>query len=266
MSVKRKHLGDITAAASNDLISSRSCRPRHDSPSNKTPKLPTSPQSTGTHKPLIVSTAQKSVKTFSAAWGDSQRKLPVTCPELVWAFYEWIAERHRLSVCTPNEREAVFEASDRVLKQHMYCNVYRIQDRGTQFLLAEVLAKGPQDLYELVFRLLIYRVFNKIATWKHLVNSHFGPTLTWKDFNIDQYVDVLENRPDSHGALYTGAYQVTSSKELGNDSPLHVLHLRFIHVAMSSGLPARLAGCRYYIDAYNLLLQYPGIGPFNANQ
>lgn len=43
-----------------------------------------------------------------------------------------------------------------MLQNHKFCNTFRILDRGSQYLVTEVIEKGPQDLEEVTFRVLLF--------------------------------------------------------------------------------------------------------------
>src|SRR5450759_723176 len=50
--------------------------------------------------------------------------------------------------------------ADPILSRHKFTNVYRAADRVSQYLIRDVIYAGPQDADELVFRILLFKVFN----------------------------------------------------------------------------------------------------------
>ena len=75
-------------------------------------------------------------------------------------------------------RQALYEArlqgraapwtEDPILRRHRFTNCYRAADRVSQFLISQVIYQGPQDPDEVVFRTLLFKVFNRIPTWQRL--------------------------------------------------------------------------------------------------
>ena len=63
---------------------------------------------------------------------------------------------------------------DPILQQYKFCNSYRVNDRGSQYLVGHVIYNGkiykPADM---VFRIILYRVFNLPSTWEAL-EKEFG--------------------------------------------------------------------------------------------
>jgi hypothetical protein len=200
---------------------------------------------------------------------DRPVKLLVQEPRLLNIVFEWMAERHLVF-----ERRLLNEpfpwTTDLVLQQHSFCNVYRLLDAGTQWLIHEVVNEGgSQDLVEVVFRTILYRLFNKTQTWQLLVRS-LGPELKWSEFNVDKYCKVLAEAEDEAQAsgekltLYTSAHQV-SAPPLGQDR-YYKNHLLLLKAMMDSGLPKMLAKCEYLVDAFGLIRLFPGFGSFLAFQ
>src|SRR5436190_21137646 len=58
--------------------------------------------------------------------------------------------------------------TDAVIAGHRFTNVYRAADRVSQYLIRNVIYAGDQALEEVVFRTLIFKIFNRIDTWERL--------------------------------------------------------------------------------------------------
>src|SRR5260370_32928104 len=81
------------------------------------------------------------------------------------------------------ERQAVFYrrldglpspwTSDPTLATFKFTNAYRATDRVSQFLIQKVIYSGDQSPRELFFRIILFKLFNKIETWQ-LLASQFG--------------------------------------------------------------------------------------------
>ena len=60
---------------------------------------------------------------------------------------------------------------DEILNTYKFTNVYRASDRVSQYLIREVIYKNEQTLEEMFFRILLFKIFNKIETWELLKNK-----------------------------------------------------------------------------------------------
>ena len=79
--------------------------------------------------------------------------------------------------------------ADPILATYRFTNCYRAADRVSQYLIKEVIYRGSQDADEVLFRILLFRFFNRISTWE-LLRSAFGE-LSWATFRLDRYDHVL---------------------------------------------------------------------------
>lgn len=169
-------------------------------------------------------------------------------------------------------RQAVYEArlngqdapwtSDPVLNAHRFTNCYRAADRVSQYLIGEVAYKGSQDRAELVFRTLLFKLFNKTDTWALLIGTVGVPTLS--NFDVARYSAVLDDA-FAHGTrLYSAAY-VMPSPPFGA-SRKHVNHLRLLEKMMTENIADRLGSAATMEEAFEVLKAYPGIGDFLAFQ
>lgn len=169
-------------------------------------------------------------------------------------------------------RQAVYEArlngldapwtSDPVLSAHRFTNCYRASDRVSQYLIREVSYTGSQDPSELVFRTLLFKLFNKIDTWVLLSGTVGFPDLA--SFDVGRYSAVLDDAFAQGNRLYSAAY-VMPSPPFGADRK-HVNHLRLLEQMMSDGVADRLGSAATMEEAFSILKAYPGIGDFLAFQ
>ena len=57
---------------------------------------------------------------------------------------------------------------DPILARFKFTNAYRASDRVSQYLIRHVIYEGPQSSEEVFFRIVLFKVFNKIETWELL--------------------------------------------------------------------------------------------------
>ena len=67
-------------------------------------------------------------------------------------------------------------ASDQILAKYKFTNAYRASDRVSQYLIRNVIYRDdlPASADEIFFRIVLFKLFNKIATWTTL-EAAFGP-------------------------------------------------------------------------------------------
>jgi len=153
--------------------------------------------------------------------------------------------------------------NDRTLQDHRFTNAFRASDRVSQHLLRHVIygPDVPADPQDVVFRVLLFKMFNKIETWERLA-AELGP-ITWNRFDFGSYRRVLDAAA-LEGPIYTAAYMMPPPR-LGEDRK-HANHLRLIERMMNSGFPDAISSARSLEDVYGALVQFPSIGRFLGYQ
>lgn len=173
------------------------------------------------------------------------------------------------------ERQAVFFrrlegqpppwTKDPVILAHKFTNAYRASDRVSQYLIRKVIYRRdlPEEIDEVFFRILLFKLFNKIETWE-LLEQSFGP-LTFRDYSFKRYERVLDKAMARGDSIYSAAYIMPSGGSLGHTKK-HRNHLTLIERMMANSLPERLADAGSMQEAFDLILAYPTIGDFLAYQ
>lgn len=168
-------------------------------------------------------------------------------------------------------RQAVYEArlagraapwtNDSVIAEHRFTNVYRASDRVSQYLITDVIYDAERSPEDVVFRVLLFKFFNRIGTWRGLETVVGEPN--WAAYDRDEYIAALD-RLAMRGPIYSAAYVIPPPR-FGAPSK-HQNHLRLLEAMMDSGITARLQNAANMREAYEVLLAYPSIGPFLAYQ
>jgi hypothetical protein len=100
---------------------------------------------------------------------------------------------------------------DPILLRHKFTNVYRSCDRVSQYLIKNVIYRhDTQCLSEedILFRILIFKIFNKIETWEYL-ESKIG-IISLRNFVATHISQLLSDRIVSK-AIFSSAYLMTGS-------------------------------------------------------
>lgn len=172
------------------------------------------------------------------------------------------------------ERQAVFFrricgergpwSNDPVLRTYKFTNAYRASDRVSQYLIRNVIYKGPQTTHEVFFRTILFKLFNKTETWE-LLKRELGD-IAYGSYSFDPYDRVLTDAMDRKQAIYSSAYIMPSGSKGCGTTKKHRVHLRLIEHMMEDGAPDRIAKATTMRDAFNVLVAYPMIGDFLAYQ
>jgi hypothetical protein len=118
-------------------------------------------------------------------------------------FWYFTAARHEIFLRRLSGQHSPW-TTDPILRDHRFTNVYRASDRVSQFLIRHVIYEGDQSAEEVVFRTLLFKLFNSIETWRHLAN--LLPEISWQTFRLSRYVQVLAQRMAEGKTLYSAAY------------------------------------------------------------
>ena len=154
--------------------------------------------------------------------------------------------------------------SDPILRSYRFTNAYRAADRVSQYLIAEVQARAdrPQTPRELFFRTMLFKIFNRIETWESL-EDRFGP-LEWRRLDLAKIDQALEGFRLRGRKIYSAAY-IMPSPALGH-ARKHSNHLALLKQMIEDRLPERVRQAPSLRSVYELILRYPGLGPFLAFQ
>lgn len=171
-------------------------------------------------------------------------------------------------------RQRVYEArvagmpgpwtSDPVLRSHRFTNCFRAADRVSQYAIREVAYGGSQRREDVVFRILLFKFFNKIETWQLLVDSVGDGGITVDRFDLRTWTRVLDEAFASGRRLYSAAYVIPPPR-LGAPRK-HGNHLRLLQQMIDQDLAGQLAQTQSLEEAYLALRRYPAIGDFLAFQ
>jgi hypothetical protein len=177
------------------------------------------------------------------------------------AYWRFAAERQAIFFRRLNGIAPVTD--DPILSKYKFTNAYRILDRTTQYLLREVIARSEQTPAELFFRIVLFKLFNKIDTWELLLR-HFGD-IRFSDFRFELYDDVFTDALARGHRIYSAAYIMPSGGPHG-ESKKHRSHLRLLETMMKENVPEKLHESESMQIGFGLLRSYPMIGNFLAYQ
>lgn len=171
------------------------------------------------------------------------------------------------------ERQAIFFkriegtrfpwTEDPILKRYKFTNAYRASDRVSQYLIRNVIYKGTSSIKGVFFRILLFKLFNRIETWK-LLEEQFGE-ITYEHYSFEKYDKVLTSAL-ARGCIFSGAYIMPSGVSAFGYHRKHRNMLRLLEKMMQDDVPTKISEAKSMQQVFEILLGYPTIGEFLAYQ
>lgn len=188
---------------------------------------------------------------------------PATTTPVFDAYWTFAAERQAIYFRRLREKMPPW-TQDSILSSFRFTNAYRASDRVSQYLIRNVIYDESRNDEDTFFRILLFKLFNKIETWE-LLRRALGEiqlqTYSYRDFEA-----VLSDAMDHGKRIYSAAYMMPSANRDFGTERKHQGHLRLIEQMLEEGLPVRLSQAESMQAAFELLLGYPTIGNFLAYQ
>lgn len=154
--------------------------------------------------------------------------------------------------------------ADHILQTYKFTNVYRASDRVSQYLIKSVIYNNNYAPDDTIFRILLFKIFNKIETWQKLENQ-FGE-ITYKSFNYQKYCEYLDKLLSENTKIYSAAYIMPSGLTTFKNRQKHRNNLSLLEYMFSNGLVKNISKADSLRHLYELLLSYPTLGKFLAFQ
>ena len=174
-----------------------------------------------------------------------------------------------------NERQNIFIkklngdtppwTNDPILKTYKFCNSYRVNDRVSQYLLKNVIYNGKTYKDEdMLFRIILFKLFNKESTWELLLKEFKDITLS--TFDMKEYSKVLTNAINNNIKIYNDAYISCATKAFGYDRK-HDNHLALLNkIFIIDKVQDKILKCTNMEQAFKIIKSYSLIGNFMAYQ
>jgi hypothetical protein len=156
--------------------------------------------------------------------------------------------------------------NDQIIATYKFTNTYRASDRTSQYLIRHVIYRDdlPSEVHEVFFRIILFKIFNKIETWQ-LLEDKIG-SIVYANYSFERYDQVLTEAMESEQAIYSAAYIMPSGGKTFGYTAKHRNHLKLIERMMTDELPYKLADAPKMQEGFELLREYPSLGDFLAYQ
>ncbi len=190
---------------------------------------------------------------------------PAKVSEVYESYWRFAAERQAIFFRRAHGETQPW-TDDLVLATYKFTNAYRAADRVSQFLIRHVIYCDdlPSTPREVFFRILLFKLFNKIETWELLVQA-FG-SITFEDYRFARYDAVLQRALKDGYRLYSAAYIMPPGSQAFGRSAKHQNNLLLLERMIEERLPERLAETHTMQDGFEQMRSYPTIGDFLAYQ
>ena len=188
--------------------------------------------------------------------------MPTVAPSPVYdSYWRFAAARHDVYLRRLRGLPSPW-TDDPIIASWRFTNAYRAADRVSQYLIRNVIYEGDQDPEETVFRILLFRWFNRISTWE-LLNDRLGP-LRREEFDVAAADRLLSQSKTAGNRVYSAAYIVPPVPN--SQGPKHAGHLSLTMRMLNAGLTEQLATAESLERVFKLLRAWPGIGDFLGYQ
>jgi hypothetical protein len=183
--------------------------------------------------------------------------------EVYTTYWRFAAERQRMYYRRLEDPTGPW-TDDPILARHRFTNAYRVSDRVSQHLVREIQwnparSQAPAEVF---FRTILFKIFNKTATWNAL-EAGLG-RIAWQSFDLATASSILDAEIAAGRSIYSAAY-IMPSPPYGHRRK-HANHLEMLSRMMDEGLPGRIVAAESLEDVYRLILAWPSMGPFLAFQ
>jgi hypothetical protein len=192
-------------------------------------------------------------------------KIKLQFTPVFYAYWRFAAERQQIYFRRLSGGSGAL-TDDPILLRFKFTNAYRASDRVSQYLIRNVIYRSdlPSDEREVFFRIILFKLFNKIETWKFLEDS-IGP-ITWEGYSFARYDRLLSRRMSEGNSIYSAAYIMPSGGSVFGHTLKHRNHLRMLEFLVREKFHVRLINCKTMTAAFDLLCSVPFLGPFLAYQ
>ncbi len=184
-------------------------------------------------------------------------------PTVVYETY-WRFAAERQAIFFRRIEEARFPwTTDPILKRYKFTNVYRASDRVSQYLIRNVIYQGVVSTREVFFRIMIFKLFNRIETWE-LLERELGE-ITYENYSFERYDEVLTSAL-ARGRIFSGAYIMPSGIGAFGYRRKHRNILCLVEKMIADDAPVKVSEAESMQRVFEILRCYPMIGEFLAYQ
>jgi hypothetical protein len=186
---------------------------------------------------------------------------PILNDKNIDLFWKYIIERYNIFL-KKNKGDNYPWTYDPILLEWKFTNVFRDTDPGTLYLINEIIPRFNDDFNNLLFNVIIYRIYNKIETSEYIGMQNLN------DFDADNIEKKLREIVNNNNKVFTNAFIVPSYRFICKDKDKigrSCVLLEKIKNNLSQTCQKILNG-QNSESTYKEILKLPGIGKFLSYQ
>lgn len=186
--------------------------------------------------------------------------------EGVYDFYwEFAAKRQRAFLRRYAGEDGPW-SDDPILQEYKFCNVFRVLDRVSQYMVREVCySDEPRTPADTIFQITAFRMFSRIETWEEL-RRRLGHAPTLKNLADGSFERTLTEMKNEGQTLYTGAFILCATDAYGRGLK-HLNHVElFTDMFLVHDAAADILAAPSLEAVYQVYHRYPLYGNFMAYQ
>ncbi len=180
-------------------------------------------------------------------------------------YWEFAAKRHGVFLKRYAGESGPW-SDDPILQEYKFCNVFRILDRVSQYMVREVCygheERTPADA---IFQITAFRTFSRIETWEEL-RRRLGHAPTLQNLADGSFERALTEMKHDGQTLYTGAFILCATNAYGRGLK-HLNHVElFTDMFLTHDAAAEILAAPSLEAVYWIYRSFPLYGNFMAYQ
>lgn len=178
-------------------------------------------------------------------------------------FWEFLHDRHEIFL-KRNSNEKTY-STNQIISNYKFTNIYRVLDKTTQYLVKNIINDtGDYSNEDILFRILLFKIFNKIETWIEIEKILID--ISWTNFNLAKYVSAFDRLYRKNLTIYSAAYIMPTKISSFNYKRKYKNHLYLLNEIMNSKLLTKIQSAVSLEQVYKTLRDIPSFGDFLAYQ
>lgn len=191
------------------------------------------------------------------------RRAQPQATEVFDSYWRFASERHQVFLRRLHGAAAPWTHNP-VIQSFKFTNAFRVLDRTSQYLLSEVIYDRERGASDTLFRILLFKIFNRVDTWE-LIQRTLGE-VSIQTFRADACSEVLDRAMGAGTRIYSAAYIMPSGPASIRQARKHHMHLALLQKLILTRFFDRMSVAPSLELAYLLLREVPSFGPFLAFQ
>lgn len=187
---------------------------------------------------------------------------PIKTTEVFDAYWHFAAERQEIFFKKFHNQTPPW-TSDKILSTYKFTNAYRATDRVSQYLIKNVIYGDSFNEEDLLFRILLFKIFNKIDTWE-ILEKILGK-ISYKSYKFDEYDKVLQEIMKKK-SIYSAAYIMPSGGNCFGFNKKHQNNLKMLEEIMKPQSLKKILRAKSLQEVFIHLRNFPMLGDFLAFQ